>query len=83
MRIKLDLVPAHVTPDGPLKVTCEGEIVRVDNGAAHVGVAVRIDAYQFEIPRHGMRASIHGDWCQRGGCLRHVRTDVCSAASRS
>jgi hypothetical protein len=42
-RIKLDLVLEHVNRDGPVKVVCQGEILRVEHAPAYVGMAVRIN----------------------------------------
>jgi len=47
--IKLDLVLEHVNPDRPVKVACEGEIVRIENAPTHVGLALRISSYDFDI----------------------------------
>jgi hypothetical protein len=47
-RIEMELVLEHVNPASPVKVTCEGNISRVELGAGHVGVAIRITSYQFD-----------------------------------
>jgi hypothetical protein len=46
--IEMELLLEHVNPASPVKVTCEGNISRVELGAGHVGVAIRITSYQFD-----------------------------------
>jgi len=45
--LKLEFVLEHVNPNGPVKLACDGEVLRVDQEAEHVGLAVRITAYRF------------------------------------
>ena len=40
----------HVDPSGPLHVTCEGHVVRIEPRSAGAGVGVSIGAYNFVIP---------------------------------
>jgi hypothetical protein len=45
--VRLEMLFEHATPDGPLKVACEGEVVRVDRLGDQLGVAARITSYGF------------------------------------
>jgi PilZ domain len=45
--VRLDMLFYHANPEGPLKVACEGEIVRIDQRDERVSVAARITAYRF------------------------------------
>lgn len=45
--VHLEMLFDHASPNGPLKVTCEGEVVRVHQRDEHVGVAARITSYWF------------------------------------
>jgi hypothetical protein len=47
-RIEMELVLEHVNPESPVKVTCKGNISRVELAARHVGVAIRITSSQFD-----------------------------------
>jgi hypothetical protein len=44
---RLEMLFYHANPDGPLKVACEDEVVRVHQRDEHVGVAARITSYRF------------------------------------
>jgi hypothetical protein len=46
--IAMELVLEHVNPESPFTVACEGEVLRVEQATAHVGVALRISSYQFD-----------------------------------
>ena len=48
--LHVDFVLEHVDPREPFNVACNGEILRVEQDAAHVGLAVRIAAYRFPPP---------------------------------
>lgn len=37
----------HVDPKGPVKVKCQGEIVRVEEEGQQIGIAASIDSYSF------------------------------------
>jgi hypothetical protein len=45
--VRLDVLFYHANPEGPLKVACKGEVVRVDQSDQRVGVAARITSYGF------------------------------------
>ena len=45
--IRFRLTLEHADPHGPLHIGCEGHVVRVEVGPQAVGVAVKIDAYDF------------------------------------
>jgi hypothetical protein len=45
--VRLEMLFEHATPDGPLKVACEGEVIRVDRRGDQLGVAARITSYGF------------------------------------
>jgi PilZ domain len=45
--VRLEMLFEHATPDGPLRVACEGEVVRVDRRGDELGVAARITSYGF------------------------------------
>ncbi|HWX53196.1 MAG TPA: PilZ domain-containing protein [Verrucomicrobiae bacterium] len=40
-------LPREITLAGPIRVHCQGKIVRVDQSNGHRGVAVAIDKYDF------------------------------------
>jgi PilZ domain-containing protein len=63
-RIKFDVVLEHVNPDGPLRIVCQGEILRVEHAPAYVGMAVRIDPCDFDARQ------IEGAACERRGADR-------------
>ena len=44
--ISLSLVLEHADADGPLCFQCQGEVVRVEQRAGKVGVAVRLTSYR-------------------------------------
>jgi PilZ domain-containing protein len=60
-RIKFDVVLEHVNPDGPLRIVCQGDILRVEYAPAYVGMAVRIDPCDFDARQ------IEGAACERRG----------------
>ena len=41
----------NVNPNGPVRVKCRGEIVRVEESGQKIGVAVTIRSYKFDRPR--------------------------------
>ena len=45
--VRLEMLFEHATPDGPLKVACEGDVVRVERRGEQLGVAARITSYRF------------------------------------
>jgi PilZ domain len=45
--VRLEMLFHHATPEGPLQVACEGEVVRADRRDARVSVAARITSYRF------------------------------------
>jgi hypothetical protein len=45
--VRLEMLFEHATPDGPLKVACEGDVVRVERRGDQLGVAARITSYRF------------------------------------
>jgi hypothetical protein len=46
--ISFSLVLEYADPSGPLRLHCQGEIVRVERYEGKVGVAVRFTAYWFD-----------------------------------
>jgi hypothetical protein len=46
--IRLSLLLEHADPEGPLRLHCQGHVVRVEPGPGKVGVAVAITSYAFE-----------------------------------
>jgi PilZ domain-containing protein len=46
--IVMELVLEHIDPEGPFTVACEGEVLRVEQAPAHLGVALRISSYQLD-----------------------------------
>ena len=62
--ITLDFVLEHVYPDSPFKVACEGEIVRIEDAPAHLGLAVRITSYDLDLSQ-----------AFRGGCVSGLAID--------
>ncbi len=48
IEVEVDL-PREVTPEGPLRLRCMGQVVRVDRGDT-TGVAVAIKRYEFLRP---------------------------------
>lgn len=47
--IRFRLTLEHADPHGPLHIGCEGRVVRVEVEPEAVGVAVCIDAYDFDV----------------------------------
>jgi hypothetical protein len=45
--VRLELLFYYANPDGPLKVACAGEVVRVDQRDQQVSVAASITSYEF------------------------------------
>lgn len=45
--IRLEMLFEHANPEGPLKVACRGDVVRVEQRDDHLGVAARITLYRF------------------------------------
>ena len=48
--ISFSLVLEHADPGGPLRLQCQGEVVRVERLESKVGVAVRFTSYWFDLP---------------------------------
>jgi len=46
--IEFTLVLEHIDPKRPVRVTCKGEIVRVEKSGQKIGVAAAISSYEFE-----------------------------------
>jgi hypothetical protein len=46
--IRFSAVLEHAVPGGPVRLRCEGQIVRVERREGKVGVAATITSYQFE-----------------------------------
>ena len=59
--ISFSLVLEHADPGGPLRLQCQGEVVRVEPSASQVGVAVRFMAYSF-VPHRGSAARGFERW---------------------
>jgi hypothetical protein len=47
--IDFTLVLEHIDPAHPVRVTCHGQIVRVEESGQRKGVAASIDSYSFEV----------------------------------
>lgn len=45
--VRLEMLFEHASPDGALKVACEGDVVRVERRGDQLGVAARITSYRF------------------------------------
>jgi hypothetical protein len=48
--IVLTLVFEHLDPGHPMRLRCQGQVVRVEQGEGKTGVAVRITAYRLAMP---------------------------------
>lgn len=46
--IRFRLTLEHVDPRGPLHVDCEGHVVRAEGGPEAIGVAVSVNAFDFD-----------------------------------
>ena len=46
--ISLCLVPEHVDPNGPLRIHCQGDIVRVEDRSKTVGIAVAVASHRLD-----------------------------------
>jgi len=46
--ISFSLLLEHVDPDGPLRLYCQGQIVRVERSRGKVRVAVAVTSYGFD-----------------------------------
>jgi hypothetical protein len=46
--IEFILVLEHIDPERPVRVKCQGEIVRVEENGQKIGVAAAINSYTFE-----------------------------------
>ncbi|MBI3798856.1 MAG: PilZ domain-containing protein [Deltaproteobacteria bacterium] len=51
--ISLSLVLEYADLDGPVRLPCQGEVVRVERYEGNVGVAVRFTAYWFDLQGQG------------------------------
>jgi len=51
--ISFSLVLEHADPGGPVRLQCQGEVVRVEQREGKVGVAVCFTVYQFDLPGQG------------------------------
>jgi PilZ domain len=47
--IRFRLTLEHADPRGPLRIGCEGHVVRVELGPEVIGMAVSIDTYDFGV----------------------------------
>ena len=45
--VRLEMLFEHASPEGPLKVACEGDVVRVERRGDQLGIAARITSYRF------------------------------------
>src|SRR5262245_59607601 len=45
--IRIEMLLAHASPDGPVQVACDGEVIRVDRRGEEIGIAARITSYRF------------------------------------
>ena len=46
--IEFTIMLEHADPEGPIRMKCRGEIVRVEESGQKIGVAATIDTYSFE-----------------------------------
>ena len=46
--IEFTIFLEHIDPTGPVRVKCQGEIVRVEEKGKRIGVAATINSYSFE-----------------------------------
>jgi len=52
--IEFNITLEHADPEGPIQVTCRGEIIEVEEIGQKIGVASAIDSYTFqELPSVG------------------------------
>ena len=51
--LSFSLVLEHADPGGPVRLQCQGEVVRVEQRESKVGVAVCFTAYRFDLPGKG------------------------------
>ena len=61
-RVKFSIELENADPNGVMQITCEGEVVRVEPRAHAIGVAVRIDSYDFSgrLMSAGQLSSVSG-----------------------
>ena len=48
--LSFSLVLEHADPGGPVRLQCQGEVVRVEQREGKMGVAVRFTSYWFDLP---------------------------------
>ncbi len=58
--ISFSLVLEHVDPIGPVRLHCQGSVVRVERRSGTVGVAVAINSHRFEPTKNRAQSSEHG-----------------------
>jgi PilZ domain len=76
--IAMELVLEYVNPEGPCTVACEGEVLRVEQATAHVGVALRISSYQLDAATGrsvaGQRPGANGQVGDRTAIVEPIET---------
>jgi hypothetical protein len=55
--IEFTIVLEHIDPVGPVHITCNGEVVRVEKNEQKIGVAATINSYSFETIERAIRNS--------------------------
>jgi hypothetical protein len=47
--LRFSFALAYADPEGPVRLRCQGEVVRVERRKSRVGVAVRFTSYRFDL----------------------------------
>ena len=68
--IDFTIVLENVDPDRPVRVNCQGEIVRVEESGKKIGVAVSISSYNFARLRDPEKKLHEGRKQKRGGAAK-------------
>ena len=69
--IDFTIVLENVNPDGPVRVKCRGEIVRVEESGQKIGVAVTLSPYNFVRPRDPEKKEREGRKPKGGGTAKY------------
>lgn len=51
--LRFSFVLEYADPEGPVRLRCQGEVVRVERRKGKVGVAVRFSSYRFDLAEQG------------------------------
>ena len=68
--IEFTIVLENVDPGRPVRVKCQGEIVRVEESGRQIGVAATICSYSFERPRDPEKKQREGRKPKGGGTAK-------------